>query len=87
VSDVVYYAQQFTARGYSVYPVNIELDSNGAKVPHFKWTPESPGWKNGQYPTDPDEIAKHWEGFDGIAINMLTVSQGDHDGGSVRRRG
>lgn len=68
-SETVRYAVELTKRGYSCYPVTIELDSNGAKIPHFKWTPDSPGWKAGKYPTDPDEIAQHWDGFDGIAIN------------------
>lgn len=68
-AETVRYAVELTKRGYSCYPVTIELDSNGSKVPHFKWTPESPGWKRGAYPTDPDEIAEHWAGYDGIAIN------------------
>src|SRR5690606_28289266 len=54
-------------------PVNLTLDEDGNKIPRFKVV-ESPdgrlqGWKNGDYPTDPEEIARRWEGFDGIAIN------------------
>jgi hypothetical protein len=72
VTDVVRFAQELSKRGYSVYPVNVHL-VDGTKAPEFKPTGLDGqyigGWKNGDYPTDPDDIARHWEGYDGIAIN------------------
>lgn len=70
--DAVSYAIGFTNRGYSCYPVNVEIDSDGNKIPSFKPTIRDGkfyGWKNGDYPKDSQGIRKHWEGYDGIAIN------------------
>lgn len=72
-NDVEKYAYEFTRRGYSVYPVIIETDDDGNKIPLFKTTEGEGGrvlgWKNGHYPTEPSEIRRHWEGYDSLAIN------------------
>lgn len=73
MADVVDFAIALTQRGYAVYPVNVYLDERGKKKPKFKTesTPDGGyvGWEEGRYPTDPDEIREHWQGFQGIAIN------------------
>lgn len=65
MADVADHAIALTQRGYAVYPVNVSLDERGKKRPQFK----APGWQQGEYPTDPDSIREHWQGFQGIAIN------------------
>lgn len=65
MADVADHAIALTQRGYSVYPVNVTLDDRGKKLPDFKL----PGWQQGEYPTDPDEIRAHWQGYSGISIN------------------
>ncbi|WP_037355462.1 AAA family ATPase [Amycolatopsis orientalis] len=60
-------AVRYTALGYRVYPVNVSY-VDGKKRPSFKggaWDPA----KGAEYPTEPDEIRAHWEGFSGVAIN------------------
>src|SRR5690606_41844902 len=65
MSDAAYYAANLTERGYSCYPLNVSLDSNGDKSLSFK----DGLWAAGEYPTDPDEIREHWEGFSGLMVN------------------
>lgn len=70
--ETIRYAQGFARLGYSVYPVNLGY-VDGKKSPEFKVTNSGGdyigGWKHGDYPTDPDEIAKQWEGYNGVAVN------------------
>lgn len=70
--DAVDTAIGFTRRGYACYPVNVEVDSEGNKIPSFKPTIRDGrfyGWKEGDYPEDEQGIREHWDGYDGIAIN------------------
>src|SRR5690606_18740696 len=65
MATVTDYAAALTARGYRCYPVNVYLDERGKKRPQFK----GGGGQKGEYPTDSEEIKRHWDGFNGIAIN------------------
>jgi hypothetical protein len=70
-------AIRYTGLGFKCYPVNVRLvtgkDGKVRKVPVFKdghWSPEprEDGRPGAEYPTDPDEIRAHWDGFDGVVI-------------------
>lgn len=63
--DIARFAVALTGLGYACYPVSVRLDERGKKKPAFAGS----GWQNGAYPTDPDAIRAHWDGFDGIALN------------------
>jgi len=67
--NITTYATNFTATGYTCYPVNLYLDPTGNKIPQFKTGEKGVGWKDGDYPTDQEAIAEHWQGYSGIAIN------------------
>lgn len=71
-------AIRYTQLGFKCYPVNVRLvtrprDGKVIKVPTFKdghWSPEprEDGRPGALYPTEPDEIRAHWEGFHGVVI-------------------
>lgn len=70
-------AIRYTELGFKVYPVNVRLvegkDGKVRKMPSFKgghWSPEphDDGRPGAEYPTDPDAIRAHWEGFSGVAL-------------------
>lgn len=65
MAQVVTYVGALTKRGYACYPVNVALDEDGDKLLTFR----DGRWAAGDYPTAPDAIRAHWDGFDGIAIN------------------
>ncbi|MGW3992197.1 bifunctional DNA primase/polymerase [Amycolatopsis sp. NPDC004772] len=79
-------AIKYTELGYKVYPVNVRLVTEKGrtkKKPSFKdgaWSVES----GAKFPTDPDAIREHWEGYDGVVILCgpsgivaIDVDQGD----------